>query len=163
MGKRYKHIKFKNIEKHVELQKCLRFWMFSFNTLYQTSHPLFTTTNLSKNGSELLNVPVPGAVCTKQMMALYHAWCFWTKSWRWTSSICGTSLWISSFSLRPSKNQKNFKNYTKKSRETLEKLKDLFSGSLGQDMSAARVAENSKGDRRCLDEICARRNTYMCW
>jgi len=44
--------------------------MFSFNTLYQTSHPLFTTTNLSKNGSELLNVPVPGAVCTKQMMAL---------------------------------------------------------------------------------------------
>ena len=39
--------------------------------------------------------PVQGAVCTKQMMVLYHTcdtWCFWTKSWCWTSSICGTSL-----------------------------------------------------------------------
>ena len=45
---------------------------------------------------------VPGAVCTKQMMVLYHTWCFWTKLWCWTSSICGTSLWISSFSVRPS-------------------------------------------------------------
>ena len=53
--------------------------------------------------------PVQGAVCTKQMMVLYHTcdtWCFWTKSWCWTPSICGTSLWILSLSLRPSKNQK---------------------------------------------------------
>ena len=54
--------------------------------------------------------PVQGAVCTKLVMVLYHTcdtWCFWTKSWCWTSSICGTSLWIPSLSLRPSKNQKN--------------------------------------------------------
>ena len=44
-----------------------------------------------------------------------------TKSWCWTSSICGTSLWISSFSLRPSKNPKILlKTYTKKSRETFK-------------------------------------------
>ena len=39
--------------------------------------------------------PIQGAICTKQMMVLYHTcdtWCFWTKSWCWTSSICGTSL-----------------------------------------------------------------------
>ena len=66
--------------------------------------------------------PAQGAVCTKQMMVLYHAWCFWTKSWCWTSSICGTSLWIPSLSLRPSKNpKKSLKTYTKKSRETFKK------------------------------------------
>ena len=65
--------------------------------------------------------PVQGAVCTKQMMVLYHTcdtWCFWTKSWCWTSSRYGTSLWIPSLSLRPSK--KFLKTYTKKSRETFK-------------------------------------------
>ena len=70
--------------------------MFRFNTLFQIFHPFFTTTNLSKNESYfflylrcfvvvsfvLLGVPdhgavpnhgpVQGAVCTKQMMVLYH-------------------------------------------------------------------------------------------
>ena len=70
--------------------------MFGFNTLFQISHPFFTTINLSKMNHNylmylrrsvvvsfvLLEVPdhgalpnrgpVPGAVCTKQMMVLYH-------------------------------------------------------------------------------------------
>ena len=58
------------------------------------------------------------------------------------------------------KTKKIFKNIYQKNLEkpskTKEHLKDLFPGSLGQDMSLARVAENSKGDRRCLDEICAK-------
>ena len=113
--------------------------------------------------------PVQGAVCTKLVMVLYHTcdtWCFWTKSWCWTSSICGTSLWIPSLSLRPSKNQKNLSKHIPKTLEkpskTKEHLKDLFPGSLGQDMSLARVAENSKGDRRCLDEyLCHMKCLYM--
>ena len=65
--------------------------------------------------------------------------------------------------LKTKKTLKTIPKNLEKPSKSKEKLKDLFSGSLGQDMSAARVAENSRGDRRCLDEICARRNTYMCW
>ena len=63
------------------------------------------------------------------------------------------------------KTKKAFQNmYTKKISRNLQKPKTCkrpISGSLGQDMSVARVAENSKGDRRCLDEICARYLQYM--
>ena len=162
--------------------------MFGFNTFFQFFHPFFTTWNhnyflylrcfvvvsfvllgVPDHGAVPNHGPVQGAVCTKLVMVLYHTcdtWCFWTKSWCWTSSICGTSLWITSLSLRPSKNQKNLSKHIPKNLEkpskTKEHLKDLFPGSLGQDMSLARVAENSKGDRRCLDEICAKWNAYMC-
>ena len=64
------------------------------------------------------------------------------------------------------KTKKISKNIYQKISRNLEKpkkkLKNLFPGSLGQDMSVARVAENSKGDRTCLDEICAKWNAYMC-
>ena len=63
-----------------------------------------------------------------------------------------------------SKPQKIFKNMYQKNLEkpskTTETIKDLFPGSLGQDMSVARVAENSKGERRCLDE-CQMKCLYV--
>ena len=63
------------------------------------------------------------------------------------------------------KTKKSLKTYTKKSRETFKNQrtpKRSIPGSLGHDMSLARIAENSKGDRRCWDEICAKWNAYMC-
>ena len=51
-------------------------------------------------------------------------------------------------SLRLSKNQKNLKNVPNNPEKPRKPSKTQ--------KIAARVAENSKGDRRCLEEICAR-------
>ena len=114
--------------------------------------------------------PVQGAVCTKQSDgAVPHMWHMMfldqimvldlINMWTFTLDII---IFLTAFN-KPQKSwEKNMPKNREKPSKTEEHLKDLFPGSLGEDMSLARVAENSKGDRRCLDEICAKWNAYMC-
>ena len=104
--------------------KPIKKWIIKFFYLRCFVVVSFILFGVPDHGAVPNHGPVQGAVCTKQMMVLYHTWCFWTKSWCWTSSICGTSLWISSLSLRPSKNQKKVsKNIYQKISRNLQKPK----------------------------------------
>ena len=87
--------------------KPIKKWIIFFLYLRCFVVVSFVLLGVPDHGAVPNHGPVQGAVCTKQMMVLYHTWCSWTKSWCWTSSICGTSLWIPSLSLRPSKSQKS--------------------------------------------------------
>ena len=142
MEKRYKHIIFQNIIKTcwvVEVFDVLSVWFQYFVSNFSS---IFTTTNLSKMNHNyfcIFDVLLLSALFFLgfQIMVLYHItilyqvlyvpniwWCCTThrtKSRCWTSSICGTSLWISSLSLRPSQNhKKSLKTLPKKSRETFK-------------------------------------------